>query len=334
MVKRSYQLSAIGHQPLAICCQLFAFVIFNLLLSPIAFSQEVTATASTDKSEYLVGDYIHYNIQINYGKGLKVYPPFLKDSLRNVTLIKEETPVQEEKTGKVTATYGYILSGYDSAAITIPPIKVLFQGPGDTTARYALTNPVSFTVRTVNVNMQEGIKDVKSPLTIPLDWRLILLLVVVALAILGIIYFLYRRYVRKKSRTQPGRKIEVLPPHAIALAALKGLEEKKLWQKGLIKEYHSEITEIIRRYFESRFDMPAMELPTSEAVELLRRRQDSEPILKTTYDFLSNADLVKFAKFTPIGSVNEEMMKQAYEIVNMTTLPSTVEQKAETSDVQ
>jgi exoribonuclease R len=33
---------------------------------------------------------------------------------------------------------------------------------------------------------------------------------------------------------------------------------------------------------------------------------------------LNNADLVKFAKFNPIASVNEEMMIQAKEIVNHT----------------
>lgn len=327
MVKFSYQLSAIS-------CQLFLFVIFILFLSPAAFSQEITAKAATDKSEYLVGDYIDYTIQINYDKGLKVHPPFLKDSLKNVSIIKEEKPIEEENGGKAAATYRYVLSGYDSMTVAVPPIKVFFQAPGDTTMHYALTNAVSFTIRTLNVNTREDIKDVKSPLRIPLGWRWILLWILAALATFGIVYSLYRRYARKKSQTQPGRKVVVLPPHAVALSALHELEAQKLWQKGLIKEYHSEITEIIRRYFENRFNMPALELPTSEAVELLRLRQDSEPILKTTYDFLSNADLVKFAKFTPIGSVNEEMMKQAYEIVNKTIPSLSTERKVELSNVQ
>ena len=37
-----------------------------------------------------------------------------------------------------------------------------------------------------------------------------------------------------------------------------------------------------------------------------------------TSQFLNNADLVKFAKFIPLETVNKEMMTQAREIVNKT----------------
>ncbi len=41
-------------------------------------------------------------------------------------------------------------------------------------------------------------------------------------------------------------------------------------------------------------------------------------MIDITSQFLSNADLVKFAKFTPLENVNREMMTQAKEIVNKT----------------
>ena len=46
--------------------------------------------------------------------------------------------------------------------------------------------------------------------------------------------------------------------------------------------------------------------------------KEKEIILDITYNFLSNADLVKFAKFQPFEAVNEEMMKQAKEIIEST----------------
>lgn len=99
---------------------------------------------------------------------------------------------------------------------------------------------------------------------------------------------------------------------------LDQLDREQLWQKGFVKEYHSRITEIIREYFEKRFGLPALELPTSEQLELLKRIPDAQQIFSLTESFLSNADLVKFAKFVPIDGVNQEMMKQAVEIVNKT----------------
>ena len=76
-----------------------------------------------------------------------------------------------------------------------------------------------------------------------------------------------------------------------------------------------------------------MELPTSEVIALLSRKRKAKPSLNTTYDFLSNADLVKFARFTPLGSVNEEMMKQAYEIVNKTIPAAETEMNASTGAI-
>jgi hypothetical protein len=47
-----------------------------------------------------------------------------------------------------------------------------------------------------------------------------------------------------------------------------------------------------------------------------------------TENFLTNADLVKFAKFSPLSSVNEEMMKQAVDIVEKTKPEEKIKEKA------
>lgn len=293
-------------------------ILFVFLFSVPVFAQNITAHASVDKDRYTVGDYINYTITVNYHKGLKVYPPFIQDSLQSVSLIKKESPVEKEKNGEITDTYKYVIAGYDSAGVTIPAIPILYKTGTDTAMKYVLTNPVSFTVTTLKVNQKLGIKDVKPPIKIPLDWKFILLIALIILILLAAAYYFYRRYKKKKDAQQGKKVIIKLPPHAVALNALNELEEKKLWQQGLIKDYHSEITGIIRRYFEDRFNFPALELTTSEAMGLLRQKKEAGSILDITYTFLSDADMVKFAKFTPMASINEEMMKTAYEIVNKT----------------
>ncbi len=310
--------------------KIFYIVLIIFFFSINYFAQNISVKASTDKTDYQVGDYINYTIQVDYSKGMKVYPPFIKDSLSNVSIIQKENPVVVEKNGTATATYKYILSGYDSTGVTIPSIPVLYQNTGDTTMHYALTNPVSFTIRTLKINPQGDIKDVKAPITIPLDWRWIAFWIFVVLILGAAVYYIYNRYKKKKLGIEPVRKVVKLPAYTIALNALHELEDKKLWQNGKVKEYHSEITEIIRRYFEERFNLPALELTTSEAVEMLKQRKESEPILDLTYNFLSNADMVKFAKFVPLGTVNEEMLKQAYEIVHR-TIPAAEENHIESA---
>ena len=291
---------------------LLLFLSFNLP------AQSISALASVDSSDYLVGDYIKYTLEIRAEKDIHIITPLIRDSLKNVEIIKELPLQSEEKESIKSSTLGFVISFYDSASVTIPPIAVRYKVQGSDEERIVLSNPVTFTVHTVQVEQQADIKDVKEPLTIPLDWKFILLIALIILIILAASYYLYRRYKKKKAEQPVKKKIIRIPAHVRALSALDKLESEQLWQKGKVKEYHSNITGIIRGYFEERFNLPALELTTSEQMQQLKKVSSAENILSITNEFLNNADLVKFAKFIPLPSVNEAMMKQAKEIVNST----------------
>jgi len=296
----------------------FLVLIFILLFSSVSFSQQVTARAYTDSARYKVGDYINYTIEVNSDKNVSVKNPVIKDSLKNVEIINILNPATEEKDGKVITKFVYVVSFYDSAEVTIPPINVNFTITGDKNPHNVTANSVKFTVSTVDVDTAKGIKDIKEPETIPLNWTLILIIVLIVLLLMLAAYYIWRHY-KKKNANKVVEEVKVALKHyEIALNSLKELEEKKLWQEGRIKEYHSEITEIIRHYFNQRYNLPALELTTTEVLSQLRNLGSARPILEITESFLNNADMVKFAKFQPFYSINEEMMKQAVEIVKRT----------------
>jgi len=264
-------------------------------------------------------------------KDIEVTYPVIIDSLAQVEIIKEYEPEVVESENLKSIRFHYIISYYDSSEINIPSIAVEYKTIGDTLSHVVFSNPVTFNVHTVEVSSDSNIEDVKSPITIPLDWMLVVMWILLALAVLGIAYFLYKRYQKKKSEQPIQEKIVKIPAHIKALTELENLEKEELWQKGLIKDYHSNITGIVRGYFEERFELPALELTTSESMSELRKVTRAGIIYDTTNKFLNNADLVKFAKFIPLDSVNEEMMTQAKEIVNQTIPEEPV--KAEVQDV-
>lgn len=293
------------------------FVLIFLFVSELS-AQSVSALASVDSSNYLVGDYINYTIEVRSDKKIQIITPLIRDSLKNVEVIKEFEPVLKEEKNINSTIFAFTISYYDSASVTIPPVAIRYKVSGDNAEKVVLSNPVTFTVRTVPVQPQAEIKDVKEPLLIPLDWRFILLIALLVLIISALSFYFYRRYKQKKLEQPVKKKIIRIPAHVRALNALDELETQQLWQKGKVKEYHSIITGIIRGYFEERFKLPALELTTSEQMEQLRRVSSAKNILEETEQFLNNADLVKFAKFIPMPSVNEEMMKQARKIVEDT----------------
>jgi len=304
-----------------------------ILLSINLSAQSVSALASVDSSDYLIGDYINYTVEVRAEKDIQIVTPFIRDSLKKVEIIKELPSVSEEENGIKSTTFGYVISFYDSAVITLPPIAVQYKTKGSDETKVMLSNPVTFAVHTLEVDQQKEIKDVKDPLTISLDWKFILLIAFIVLSILSASYYLYRRYKKKKAEQPVKKKIIRIPAHVRALSALDNLEIEKLWQKGMVKEYHSRITGIIRGYFEERFNLPALELTTSEQMQQLKKVSSAENILSTTNEFLNNADLVKFAKFIPLPSVNEEMMKQAKDIVTKTISKEPVQVEEEVENV-
>jgi hypothetical protein len=303
------------------------FLILFLLTAAI-YGQGIRVKASTDTTDYQVGDAVNYTLRIEYDKSIGIIPPQIKDSLKNTEVLQIYAPMTTEENGRKVTIIKAIISKYDSALVTIPPIAIkyrLVNNPNDrlsnddSSLKTILSYPVTFVVRTLKVNTHAEIKDVKAPVSIPLDWRWVAFWIICGVFLIWGGIWLYKWYKRKKAGITVLPKKIILPPHVEALNALKDLEKKQLWQKGMVKEYHSEITEIIRTYFEKRFSLPALELTSAEVNFQLKQRTEAESIINITNDFLNNADLVKFAKFKPENSVNEEMMKQALEIVNRTT---------------
>lgn len=298
--------------------RLFLIIFFFSFISCNAFAQAISARAYTDKTSYEIGDYINYSIEITHNENLRVFKPALAELVKDIDVISTDEPVVEDEQGIKKIIYRFIISKYDSADVIIPSIPIIYQIGSDTTSLEVFTNSVQFTVKTLPVVTAAEIKDVKPPIVIPMDLLtiLLILLAVLLLIILGV--YLYKRNQRKKKKKVERKRIYVIPPHVTALSELHALDEKKLWQQGFVKEYHSNITEIIRRYFEARFKILALESSTTEILDQLTRVVLPESIFKTVRGFLNNADLVKFAKYKPLAELNEEMMRQAIDIVENT----------------
>jgi hypothetical protein len=296
-------------------------------------AQNITISASTDTTHYKVGDFIRYQLEIKYDKSISVKNPTVKDSIKVLDFIEQLPSEKVELDGKITEKLNFIFSKYDSAEVTIPSIKVFYTIGGDSSVKYLESPEVRILVSTLPVDMQKDIADIKAPISIPLPWWIILLVIIIIVGLILGGYFLVKYYKKKKllkSNILP--QIEI-PPHEIALTELNELKQKKLWQSGLVKEYHTEITGIVRKYFEHRFNFNALEMTSAEIMGVISYLEDSKPITETADNFFRNADLVKFAKFEPLPEVNEEMMSQAFEIVNNTIKKPNVEAPGENLNV-
>ena len=82
-----------------------------------------------------------------------------------------------------------------------------------------------------------------------------------------------------------------------------------------MKEYYSEATEIVRRFFEGRWGIDALELTSDEIMKQMKDVAESQKVWKELRSFFTTADLVKFAKYNPTVEEHVNELKEAYEIV-------------------
>ena len=148
-----------------------------------------------------------------------------------------------------------------------------------------------------------------------------------------ILYFVFR----KKKEIIEEEIIPALPPFEEAIKKFHELDEKLLWQNNQIKEYYSELTEIVRGYIERELKVPALESTTDELIEILTDFNDIESIkttketIKKLRDLLREADLVKFAKSKPLSEQIEFCRKEAEDVVTELK-PEVIETKTEDDD--
>lgn len=290
-----------------------------LLVSPLStvHAQGVSARARLDSTQFLLGDRIVVHVELRHLRGLTIQP-LVGDTIGGFTVLGQSglQPVAD-----TLSRAEFVLARYDSGDAAIPPLPFLFFLPGDTTSHVALTNQLLVTVNTVPPDTSQDIRDVKPVMSLPLAWEDLLLYAGILLAVAGLAYLGYWWW---KKRKQHGRTDEYVPPerpaHVIAMEELGRLKTKKLWQQGQVKQYYSELTEILRRYFENRYTLPALEETTDEIMTGLRRLRPGSELLASTEAVLRRADLVKFAKYQPGVTEHEESLAAVYTFVDRTKI--------------
>ena len=134
-------------------------------------------------------------------------------------------------------------------------------------------------------------------------------------AIAIVVWWLVDRKKRHGSIFVHQEPVDTRNPYERASEALETLRESRLWQAGKVKEYHTELTDIVRRFIEETTDIRATEMTSDETVEAVEsgKWKVESALLRSMF---TTADLVKFAKSEPLPHEHEASLKAAVEFVN------------------
>jgi hypothetical protein len=291
--------------------------------SPIWLVAQTTATLSVDTNAILIGDQIGLELSFEAPSDYKIYWPNTGDTIISEIEVLEKSSIDtvynDDRTSMLL-TQRMKITSFDSGYYAIPPFRFNWKRPGDTVQYFTETEATLLEVKTVPVNLDEEIKDIKEPLRAPYTLREALpwiIGVILAAALTFLVFY----YLKKRKKDEPIFRVAPkpkLPPHRIALDALEELRYKKLWQSGRIKEYHTELTEIVREYISSRFNIHALESTSDEILEAISQTSVNGQAREKLKATLILADLVKFAKEQPLPLEHDTSLNNVIDFVKET----------------
>ncbi|MFZ4679437.1 MAG: hypothetical protein ACOYLP_04645 [Flavobacterium sp.] len=282
------------------------YILF-FLLSTSLFAQKVKTSVNVTKNK--IGAEFKLTLKTDVDTLSKVIFPEAKNfgALEVINSYKIDT-VRNGARYELIKKYG--LTQFDSGKYTIQRIPVLING------KPVFSDSIKVEVNDVIVDtLKQKMYDIKDIAEVesPIGNWWIYLLIFFAIGIAG--YFIYQ-FIKKRQNQPKAEVIVFKSPIEKATTLLQQLENKELWQKGEIKDYYSELTDIARNYIEEEINIPAMESTTSELIEGLRKASKQKKLklsnetVENLEKVLKQADLVKFAKVKPLDFEIEEDKKR------------------------
>jgi len=281
----------------------------------------IIVSATIDSTTIFLGDQTDLHLQVQAAKEDKVQFPIYGAALIPEVEIVDRTIIDTTQLadGRVQYDQYLTLTSFKDSLYLIPGLA--FPVGRDTFFSDNITLNV---VQPFEMDTTNAITDIKPIQKAPIWWWGIIRWILLGLLLAGLgvgIYYLVR-YIQRKKGILPDVPAEpARPAEEVALERLDQIKEAKLWQAGKVKEYHTELTDVVREYIASRFEVRSTEKTSDETL------REMKPVLKEQVDLyqrlkqmLTLADLVKFAKWSTTPDENETALLTAYDFVHQTTI--------------
>ena len=283
-------------------------------------------SATLDSTTLFIGDQTDLHLRASCEVGEQVIMPVLDKELISGVEIVDRTIVDtlSLKDGRVQYDQYLTVTSFEDSLFYIAPLP--FVSGDDTVWSDGLTLNVVQPFEMDTTDM--AITDIKGVYKAPIWWWGIFrwVLLAVLLAGVGVAGYYLITYLQRRKLEEAGNEVvtePLRPAEEVALEKLDAIKEKKIWQQGQVKEYYTQLTDVVREYIARRFEVSSVEQTSDETL------RDIRPLLserKDLYDqlrkMLTLADLVKFAKWSTTPDENELSLRNAYTFVKETTIKS------------
>ena len=295
----------------------------------------IIVSASIDSTMLMIGDQTDFHLQVTQEASEQVEWPVFGEELQDGIEIVDRTIVDtlDLKDGRIQLNQYLTLTSFKDSLFAIEPIAV---SCGEDTF---WTEPMALNiVQPFEVDTTLAITDIKDIEKAPIwGWGIIrwVLLAIGCLLLAVGGWYAWRWYQRNRKQEEEPINPELLrPADEVALEKLDEIKAQKIWKDGKVKEYQTELTDVIREYIGRRFAVNSTEKTSDETLreiqpilvgDGLQVTGDGKALYEKLRKMLQLADLVKFAKWHTTPDENEQALTTAYDFVNETKIVNSEE---------
>ncbi|MBN2731614.1 MAG: hypothetical protein JXR26_04200 [Balneolaceae bacterium] len=290
----------------------FAIIFFVFGTSSKGTSQTVEEFATTDSLK--AGDLFNYSITL---KKDQTYDRIIFPDSTGFNDTFELRNRQRFSISDFKDSLSYQLQFWGVASDTIPSMPVQLVSGTDTTLIYTQPVPISF--KSVLQSEDEEFRPLKPIFDFAAAWWPWILGLLILIALAGAFYWFYFKQ-KEKPESEPAPEFKPEP----FLNPLKELENNLRQLKNVtldteerFKEFYINLGDAIRLYFEQLYHIPALESTSREIIYELNRRAIDDRLIEQTRIVLREADMVKFAKFTPTEKQARKTYKKAEKFLSI-----------------
>jgi hypothetical protein len=295
------------------------FILLHITTAQLQ-AQKISVNARIDSTVLMIGDQTRLTFEVSQQPKQKVIMPLFSDTINGGLEMVEpvKTDTIKSPDGHIQVNQSYLVTFFEDSLLYIPSFP--FVTDGDTVWSKSLSLKVvqPFQIDTAS----SSIADIKPVLIPKYNWMgliKLILIILFVLALLVVAFIFIRKYLQNKPVFEKKVIEPLLPAHLVALNELDRIKSEKAWQNGRTKEFHTELTDVIRIYIEKVFDINSMEMTSEEILEHLQLlRNEQKSAYTGLHQILKLADLVKFAKWNALPNENELSLLNAYLFVNQT----------------
>jgi hypothetical protein len=280
------------------------FIISYLLVLSKANAQ--TLEISIDRNSLKIGEQTNLTLKAEIPKSIRSTWPLFTDSINGMEIVKIGKIDTVSKSKTIQLTQNIVITSFDSGVFVIQPIALY------STSDSIISNALAIKFTGLQIDTTLEIKDIKSVIEVPFDYLTLWPYLFLALIIIALIIY----FIRRKKKTSVLQRIEiVIPPYEDAMNKLNKLKAEKAWESENIKQYYTELSEVIREFIEKERGIIALEETTDKILKDLQfLGKDSSNYLKIKL-LLIESDLVKFAKSEPSAYTGQNYLEEAFEII-------------------